>query len=107
MPWGASCNSKETHYLPLTNRMPCGCDCTNNLLIDINSIKKKKKKKVETPVEEAVKFADYKEPEDDKDPQQDTRTPAEIAYEKAQQKRVSAQPLNTLSLALTLRHPFI
>jgi hypothetical protein len=56
----------------------------------INSIKKKKKKKLEIPdKEENIKFADYKEPVEEKDPLQDPRTPAEIAYEKAQQKRVS------------------
>ena len=55
----------------------------------INSIKKKKKKKAEIPEkEENVKFADYKEPVEDQEPVQDTRTPAELAYEKAQQKRV-------------------
>lgn len=59
------------------------------------SIKKKKKKKklADLPIpEEAVKFADYKAPEEE--PQKegeahdDSRTPAEIAFERAQQKRV-------------------
>jgi len=54
--------------------------------------KKKRTKKIPAaPVEDLVKFADYKEeqPEGEQEDARDARTPAEIAYEKAQQKRMA------------------
>ena len=56
--------------------------------------------------EEPVKFADYKEPTDDQDAQQDSRTPAEIAYERAQQKRVCTpyQPLYIPNIHIIIQY---
>lgn len=41
------------------------------------------------PKDDLGKFADYTEPAQQDEDERDSRTPAEIAYERAQQKRVS------------------